>query len=194
VASKLDRLLDSIHPSRTIEELGRRADDAINAFAGGSSQITDWNEFRSFVVRFHRHLEGRLLGVRGEMPAGSEAFNRGRCGQVLTHAYGPSGEKAAFELARTGNEGGLYGVLKKIAEILAEQYARNEVEARVLHYWNGLSVDEKLAAGNEYLDKYGHLLPSELTEGSGARVRADLPKALQEHPRLMQRLGQVGRT
>ena len=34
-------------------------------------------------------------------------------------------EKAAFEMARTGNEGGLYAVLKAIAGQLAEEYAEN---------------------------------------------------------------------
>jgi len=56
-----------------------------------------------------------------------------------------------------------------------------------------LSVEEQLAASTEYLQKYGHLLPSELTEGSAARIRANLPKVLEEHPHLIQRLRQVGR-
>ena len=114
--------------------------------------------------------------------------------QSLVRAYGSNGEKAAFEMARTGNEGGLYAVLKKMAQTMGEHYAENEVSAKVLFYWNGLTVPEKLAAADEYLGKYGHLLPSELTEGSAGRVRANLPKVLEEHPRLLRRLRGIGRS
>ena len=121
-------------------------------------------------------------------------FDWGRCTQILMRAYGSNGEKAAFEMARTGNDGGLYAVLKKMANSMAEQYIENEVSAKVSFYWNGLTVDEMLKAADEYLSKYGHLLPSELTEGSAGRIRANMPKVLQEHPRLLQRLGRIGRS
>ena len=190
--SKLDRVLDSIDPRRTLGEVGRRADEAINSFGPAPSQITAWDPFRACLIRFMHHVEGRVLRLREPCAMGTD-FDWGRCMQALTRAYGPNGEKTAFEMARTGNEGGLYGVLRRTAEAIGEQYAENEVSARVYHFWNGLSAEDKLAAADEYLGKYGHLLPSELTEGSAARMRANLPKVLEEHPRLLKRLRGVGR-
>ncbi len=190
---RLDRLLDSIHPSRTLDETARRAEEAVNSFAKNASQITDWEEFRTYASRFFCHVEESVLRMRNA-PQFDEEFAWDRCLKILKRAFGPNGEKAAFEMARTGNEGGLYAVLKKVAQTMAEQYARNEVAGRVYAYWNELTVEQQLAAGQEYLDKYGHLLPSELTEHSGARVRANLPRVLEKHPDLMQRLGEIGRS
>ncbi len=183
----LDQLLASIDPQRTVEETEARADRAVNSFCFNKAQLTQWDEFRSHLIKFMRHIEATVLRVR-KMPEASMDFEWGRCVRLLLQEYGQNGEKAAFELARTGNEGGLYGVLKKLARRVARQYGENEVSARIGTWWDQLSVDEKLAAGDEYIEKWGHLLPSELTEGSAARIRANLPKVLEEHPRLVQRM------
>ena len=194
MGTPLDRVLESLHPDRTLDEVDRRADEAINSFSVPSSRITDWEAFRSCAIRFMRHVEGRILRIQGTFDYDpGMAFDWGRCCRILCREYGPNGEKAAFEMARTGNDGGLYGVLKRIARSMAKEFAEAEIRARVFHYWNGLSVDEKLEAGDEYLEKYGHLLPSELTESSAARVRANMPKVLEEHPKMLRRLEELGR-
>lgn len=50
----------------------------------------------------------------------------GRCITHLLKIYGENGEKAAFEMVRTGVEGGIYAVLKRLAKQMAKEYARNE--------------------------------------------------------------------
>lgn len=190
--TQLDRLLDSIHPDRTTVAISRSINEALNRFRSRNVAITDWEAYRRHLVDFHQHVEQHILGLRQPHSGGFE-FDWGRCMQVLRGIYGPSGFKAAFEIARTGNEGGLNGVLRKIAEAMAEGYAHNGIAGRVHTFWNGLSASEKIAAGQEYLAKFGHLLPSELAEGGGARILADLPKVLQEHPRIIERLSRVGR-
>jgi len=193
MSTKLDRVLESIDPRRTLDEVARRVDEAINTFCPPGGQITRWDEFRACLIQFLHHVESRVLRLSQPWSMGTDS-DWGRCVQFLMRAYGANGEKTAFEMARTGNEGGLYGVLKKMAQTIGEHYAENEVSAKVLFYWNGLSIPEKLAAADEYLGKYGHLLPSELTEGSAARVRVNLPKVLEEHPRMLRGLRGVGRS
>ena len=198
MTSQLDRLLASIHPSRTMEETDRRADEGVNQFRMGASLIADWETFRRCLIRFMRHVESHVLGLVPESPKPDDPsisdFDWGRCCQVLMREYGPNGEKAAFEMARTGNDGGLRDVLKRVARSMAKQFTGAEIRAKVKHYWDSLSVDDQLKASDEYLTKHGHLLPSELTEASAARVRANLPKVLEEHPKMLLRLGRVGRT
>lgn len=189
--TKLDELLDLLRPQDVIEETFNRANEAINTFPFRAAQITDWDEFCSCMVAFLRHVDARTLRLQGAV--GTDEFLWLRCARSLQRIYRPSGEKTAFEMARTGNEGGLRNVLTAVAMHLAEDYCRNEIAARVSFYWNRLSVTEQLDATSEYLAKYGHLLPSELTEGSAARIRANFPKVLAEHPRLVQRLSRVGR-
>jgi len=189
--TKLDELLDLIRPQRVIEETFNRANEAINTFPIRVAQIRDWDGFCSCMVAFLRHVDGRTLRLRG--PVGDDEFLWLRCAQILHRIYGTSGEKTAFEMARTGNEGGLRKVLTAVAMHLAEEYSRSEIAGRVSAYWENLSVAEQLDATSEYLAKYGHLLPWELTEGTAARLRGNFPKVLEEHPRMLQRLGRVGR-
>ena len=120
-------------------------------------------------------------------------FDWGRAVAVLTKIYGRNGQKAAFEMARTGNEDGLYGVLKAVAMRLAEDLSKNEIVSLVHTFWQDHTPGEVLTASQEYLAKYGHLLPSELTEASAARLRANFLKVLENHPELVQRLRRVGR-
>jgi len=193
MASKLEALLAKIRPDRTIDPIGRDVDDAVNSFPDCTAQVTEWPEFEALLGRFLGHVEAHILHIPDAAFVGDVGFSWSRCINFLNRAFGSSGPKAAFEMARTGNEGGIYAVLRKVASLIAAEYVNNMIGACVWSYWNSLSVDEKLAAGEEYVAKYGHLLPGELVEGSAARIRADLPKVLQQHPRLVRGLDRVGR-
>ena len=76
---------------------------------------------------------------------------------------------------------------------IADELSKNEITARVNAFWRSHSPEELLEASREYLARYGHLLPSELTEGSAARIVANFPKVLENHPKLVQQLRRVGR-
>jgi len=192
MATDLERLLQQLDPDRTIEATYRRADEAINSFPLRQARITQWNEFRGCLVEFIGHVEARIL--RMERPVrGMFDFRWDRATEILIKIYGRNGEKAAFELARTGNEGGLYGVLKAVAMRVADDMSQTEIAARVGAFWDTHTPQEVLGAAREYLAKYGHLLPSELTESTAARVQANFLKVLENHPKLVQRLRRVGR-
>jgi hypothetical protein len=190
LSTKLDRLLESIDPQRTLEEVNTRVDQAVNSFPFDAGVSNSWNTFEAYLARFFCHVENTILGIdRAVHPE----IDLGRCIRVLTEEYGSSGAKAAFEMTRTGTEGGLYGVMKAIARQMADQWAQKWISTRISQFWNELSVDEKLAVPTEYIEKYGHLLPPELTEGSATRIRVNFPKVLEEHPRILQRTRRVGR-
>jgi hypothetical protein len=190
--SKLDQLLASIRPEVTLDETSRRADEALNSFELGTAMIHHWQEFTVRIGKFFAHVEARMLRMGGPVHL-DPSFHWSRCAQMLRNIYGPSGEKIAFEKARTGNEGGLYTVLKALALTMGEQCAENEIRARIGQYWGQLTVNEQLAAVDEYLQKYGHLLPSETTEGSAGRIRAGFPKVLEMHASLLHGIRRVGR-
>ena len=190
--TKLDRLLEDIDPARTLDRVSSRADEAVNSFRMQSGIIKDWQGFRAVLTEFYRHVENVILRIPS-FRSPSPDIDWGRCCQLLLKEYGPNGEKAAFEIARTGTERGFYGVLKAVARQMINQYGETEISAKISNFWESLSTDEKLAASQEYLNKYGHLLPDELTSGSAARVRANFLKVLEEHPRAMKRLRNIGR-
>jgi len=191
VPTKLDELLFSIDPARTIEKTQASADEAINSFSA-PAMIDQWDSFHECVAQFLCHLEATVINLPRPMNDFLDHY-RSRGIHLLRSLYGPNGEKAAFEIARTGNEGGFYGVLKALATHAARQYNQSEILARINNYWHNLSTEEQLAAPTEYLDKFSHLLPSELTEGNAGRIRANFPKVLEKHPDLIQTTRSVGR-
>ncbi len=192
MTTNLDMLLESIDPSRTYDQVSARVDEAVNDFAMHRPIIEDWDEYENYLADFYRHIETVVLRMGSGVPDSREYY-WGQCANLLNKAFGPSGFKAAFEMVRTGKEGGLYQVLKTVADLIAEKYAQNEIFARISHYWESLTLDEKLAAPDEYLSKYGNLLPAELTEGSAARLRANFPKVLEEHPKMIRQMRRIGR-
>ena len=194
MTTRLGALLASIHPSRTIEAVDRRTDDAVNSFPIPDARITDWDTYRAFLADFVRHVERTVLRMRSDGGGRENSdFYWGRCRQILLGEYGPNGDKAAFEMVRTGNDGGLYAVLGRVARGMATKYAETEIRARIQQAWNGWSAQEKFSAADEYLDRYGRLLPSEMTESGGTRLRAEFSRVLEEHPKMMARLGRIGR-
>jgi len=192
MTSKLDRLIESIDSSRNLDEVSARVDEAINSFSVKRAVIEDWDEYVKFFADFYRHVEITVLRLGQGAPDDKMVYFN-RCSDLLKKPFGPNGHKAAFEMVRTGKEGGLYRVLKTVADLMAEGYAEREISARIFQYWGSLSDDQKLAAMDEYLAKYGHLLPSELTEGSAARLKFNFPKVLEEHPKMIRRLRRIGR-
>jgi len=190
--TKLDRLLEDIDPARTLDQVSSRADEAVNSFRMQSGIIKDWQGFRTVLTEFYRHVENTILRIRSGFSPDPD-FDWGRCCRVLVKEYGGSGEKAAFEIARTGTERGFYGVLKAVARQMINEYCGNEISAKISNFWQSLTTDEKLAVSQEYLDKYGNLLPGELTSGSAARIRANFIRVLEEHPRTVKRLRNIGR-
>jgi hypothetical protein len=193
VQTGLDRLLDALAPERTLDVVAARADQAVNTFNASQPLVGTWPDFMECLGRFLRHVENNLLRLPHGFNPGTD-YDALRALPLLREIYGPSGEKAAFEITRTGAEGGLRAVLQAMAQRLFENTARREIHARVNDHWCDLTTAEQLATPEEYLQKYGHLLPAELTEGRALRVFANFPRVLEEHPYLLQRLRQASRT
>lgn len=192
MGSQLDDLLASIHPERTLLDNERLADEALNSFAMPGGAVPDWPAFRDCVTRFVCHAENVML--RPSQPfAVNPKMHFGKACRLLMQAFGPDGDKTAANMAIHGVEGGLRRVLKTLAQGIAEEFSGNEIRGRVSAYWNSLSLEEKLAAPKEYLAKYGHLLPDDVTECGAARVRGFFPKFLETHPETLRRLRHVGR-
>lgn len=190
--SKLDEFLETIDPSRNYDRLRARADAGLNSFWVDNAVATDYWEFQRFLARFLCHMDNLLLRLSPSREPDYE-LDASRCYYLLKEELGDQADKVAFNRARTGVDGGLYGLLKKVAELMVEKYAGNEIAARICDFWNSLSLDEKLEVPREYVRKHGHLLPSEMTEGKAARVMVNFRKVLEEHPRLIAQIRRVGR-
>ena len=182
--TRLEALLAAIDPDRTLNKMARRVDHALNSFPYASGTTATPGEFEATMTAFYCHVEN--VALRLSPPRDIDSYmDWGQCRQILMEAYGRSGVQVAEELARTGKEGGLFGVLRTVANRMGERYARDKIRTEVLRFWNALSADELHEAATEYMDRWGHILPPELTEAWGARVRSSFVNILQEHPRII---------
>ena len=192
MSTKLERLLTQIHPSRTLDETHRLADKALSSFRITSGRPRSRHEFMRLMCQLFAHIESTVLGIRPPRRVHPE-MDWSRCCHILKRAYGPEAMYVATQKALEGHEGGLLSVTRDLASLMAEEYAENEIKARISDYWNRLTVDEKLRAPKEYLRLYGHLYPRDITDGGAGRFRAFFPKYLEKHPFLLQRVSRVGR-
>ena len=192
MASQLEQLLASIDPAKTYEPTFAWANRAINTFEQKSAHIENRDEFVECLTRFFCHVEATVLKINHSVYSDSE-FHWGRCQNLLCHLYGPNGEKTAFEMARSGHDGGLYAVLKGLALRMGEEYAENEIAARASDFIDRLTSEEMSVAMDEYIEKYGRLLPSEMTERGAGRIKANFYKVLKHHPKMLRTLRNVGR-
>ena len=59
--TKLDQLLESIHPQQTLEKTAARAAEALNSFDFNVGVIEELEAFKSYVTRFYCHVENTVL-------------------------------------------------------------------------------------------------------------------------------------
>ena len=189
---ELDQFLDSLDPARTLNEVRRRADEAVNSFPLDAGAMSDWWEFERTMAAFYGHLETHLLRLPTSRPV-TVATGWARCCAVLSVLYGRQGEMKAFANAQSGLDGGLYSVLKKVAEHMAAETAGNEINARTASFLASLTAKEQIEAAEVYRATWGHLLPPELVSGRAVELKMHLHQVLAEHPRMLQRLRQAGR-
>lgn len=162
------------------------ADDAINNLPPLPATIEDWRKFEIFLAQIHCHVENHVLGVAERPPDLRVDLPRAR--RLLHHVFEGSAPQAAFEIARTGINGGVLYLVRAMAHAFAREYADNLISLAVEAYCTERSVSELLADADEYVASYRHLLPSEIAEGSAARIHANIRNVLKQHPFVERRI------
>lgn len=188
----LKSFLRTIDPDKTIWEAERRADQAFNSFSPDSWSISDHDELLNCLSRFYWHVDSHILGIsRAQNP--NPEFTKGLARDILDDIYGVRGEYIAFDMSRSGIDGGLYRVLKDFAAKRASYHGNNWVSTRVSEFYNGLTNSEKAEAAREYVREYGYLLPADQTKDDAIRVQVHFYDILCSHPDLISRMRQIGR-
>ena len=190
MATKLDAFLDKISPENTIEKTEKAADKALNSFQIRDARIESWEEFKHVMADFYCLTECHILGFK-KIRSSNLYMDWGRCSNLLCKKYGMRGDRAAFNMSRTGVEGGLYGVLKFVAETLANQFADNWVQCRISAFWENLSHDERMSVPIEYLEKFRHILPPEILEQNPYLFVANFYRFLEHHPQMRKNLKNI---
>lgn len=187
MSTALQDLLAWIEPIPA--DVERRVDAALNEFVPPGAAINGRAAFDACLATFFRDLELVLLSARPHRPA-NVPFDVGRRFRLLEREYGRGGIAAAFDLARTGSEGGLRRMLTRLGQAVGREHAGNQIETVVSFYWRSRAPQELVADSADYVTLYSQILPSEMTEGGAVRLRVSFFDVLCQHPFAVQRVSQ----
>jgi len=183
MATRLEELIESIDPSRTIDRVSAAVDDAFNSFRY-DNPIKSFDDYQNYMATFVFHVEAGVLRFGSNVPYNKD-FWLARYSNLVTKGHGHDAWKMNYEKILTGKNGGLYQLLKDVAAMILEDRSGREISARVLRFWNSLTDDEKLKTVDEFLAKFGHMLPSEYTGGGGVYLKINFPRVLEKYPQLV---------
>jgi hypothetical protein len=188
--TRLDELLQTIDPSRTIDVVEQRINQALSGYYRGENTVETWDEYQRCLAEFLQEARNTVLTIPST--AGSDVeMNFQEAITLLRQEYPGNTPHIVYQIIHTGVEGGVYAVIRALARILAETYAQHEIDGRVMAFWDSLSGDEKVAAAEEYLEKYQSYLSPHLIPETGSRIKASFWRVLQDHPRMIKRLRDI---
>lgn len=178
---QLRALLDQILQAHQRAE--RQVDERFNRLRL-PALVSDYGEFEDLLTRVFWQLYCPELDMTSEWAVRRD-FVRGLAVHHLNREYGPSASARAFEAARSGVAGGLRNVIRVLVEGVRDEFSGNSVKGMVNAYWRSATNEQLFQDARDYIAAYGHLLPSDLTEGSGAVIVANFERVLHEHPRVI---------
>jgi len=192
--SQLDDLLERIDPKKTIDHGNALLDKALNSYHFAKSQVESHDEFKQVCGDFYWHVESTLLGV-GSSVSPNDQMKQGFALGILGDIFGKHNTDAAYQIARSGVEGGLYGVLRKMGEAMAKKHVDTQIGVEVSEFVNQLmkNLPEFHATVEEYAQKYGRLLPREALEDNAFDIKIGFWKVLQNHPYMVKSMREIGK-
>lgn len=183
MATALEELIKTIDPSRTIERVSAAVDEAFNSFKY-SNLIRTFEDYEEYMARFVQHIEQIVLKFQSNSPYNKEFF-WSRYVNLFNRGYEPEAWKWNYEKVMTGEDGGLYKILKDVAALILKDRSGNEISARISAFWNALNTEEQLNAIDEFIRKFGHTLPPKFTEGSAVHLKMHFPRFLEQYPQFL---------
>lgn len=182
--NELQMMLEQLVEKHRQVEL--QINDRFNAFQmPEASRVTSLQEFEDLTARLYWSLVCPALST--QLPA--LKLHAGHApALLLEREYGANAHLHAFDIARSGAEGGLWGILQTLARLTQEQMFERLSLVVVTSYWQSTSAEQLVKDAHDYLKEYGHLMPGEMTEGSQAFLLGNFRKVLLEHPNLIRKL------
>lgn len=186
--TKLDVLLQRIDPDGLdMREMAAGTDAKLNSFHVKWAQVQNREEFRECIAAFIFHA--KIPSIARPWFASTPQFHWWGIGRdLLELAYGPNGTERAFRLVAEGADGGTHGVLRKLSAAMLQDRRSGYIAECVRNFWESLTVAERLNAPEEYMAKWGDILPLSLRDRRTSPVRARFTEILKKHPDWLRQL------
>ena len=191
MSTSLQVLLAKLAPECTIGELSAVADRALNTYPVEGATVSG-SAMLQCLARFVWHLDNLEYQAATPLPY-NPAVYEGRVHALLKVRYGSDPLVKASDRARLGLDGGLRSVLQELAEEWRNRKTRERIRLIVAASVGAMSLSQRLAAMEEYGDKFAHLLPPEYLESGRLGVKLNFVRILEGHPFALEALHQTGR-
>ena len=183
--TKLQRVLDDIDPSKTIDPIERKINQALSNFKIQSNTVKSMDEAEALLARFVQAARNAAVGAPADAFA-DDGINYTQAIHYLSKEYPDQTEYAVRDIMLTGAEGGISQILRAIARAMAEEIALNGIKYDVEEFWNSLSVQEQIKMPDLYIELCGHMLPEHI-KGPGRYHLAAFWNVLEQHPGMVKR-------
>ena len=160
----------------------------INTFSWRIARFEHGDEYTAWLATLYCHLECTVLGIPQRKPHPS--LDLCRAWELLKRPYGQNAPQTLYDIARSGSEGGLRQIMRTMADVYGEEYARGLVAVAVGFYLAGRPPSDLISDAREYLALHREIIPSELQDGTPARIMASFSKVLEMHPFTLRRIRQ----
>lgn len=183
MGTRLENLIESIDPSQLFDRVSQAVDAAFNSFRY-DYPIKSFDDYQKCMSQFVQHIEQVVLGFRSSQDY-DRSFFWTRYSNLVNGQHGRDAWKMNYEKIITGRDGGLYQLLKEVAGMVLKDRSKQQISNRIGPFWNSLSDTEKLNTIQEFMAKFGDILPSEYRGGGGAYLKMNFPNMLQKYPELI---------
>ena len=190
----LRNILRNVDVEQSEATLSRLVDEAIMTLPMRSACAQSASELRTAAITLWRNIHTRILGLAPESDALTDDHAWQQCVRLLNSIYeGPRGVQAAVQIACSGVEGALCGVMGKLAAriLVSHQAARIRAGAEALTAT--LSLAEQLEVVQDYCGRYCEILPPEILRQTPAELVPKFARILEKHPQMMATFRQIGR-
>lgn len=193
MGTTLDKLLESIDPSRTLDPRHAKADEAINSFPVSIRKMekATYEEIREFIFEFGAHVGETIIDAK--TPAGTRSPLGFWAFEFLETLYGSKPMIEVERRVRTGVSGGLLGIMRAIAHAYADRIAKQDIGARVTKVCPSLNFEAQMALAEEYYRKYAYLLPEDIVKSGPTSLLWEQGTYLLDHPYHLRRLRKAQR-
>ncbi len=193
MATKLERLLQEIDPSRTIDPVERRIDAALARYQRQTNRVASWEEMETSLADMVQLGRNAALNLPAETSQNQHTeLDFQMAMQYLAREHSHDTYRMVYDIMSSGAEGGVFAISRTLARLMAADFSQNEINGRVQAFWDSLPADEKLAAAEEYISRYQEVLP-ERTRQDSILIKASFLKVLQDHPHMIKRLRDLKR-
>jgi hypothetical protein len=190
MATKLKLLLEKIDYQNLFEADERRVERILAEYRSERNTIDDYDEFKKCLIDFVSRIYGAIVNSPNAFENADDLFMHGLALKFLNTKYPGNTERTVYEIMHSGAEGGVYQILKSLAEVMMDKIYKDGVDHYIALFMEEITFEERAAAVNEYLSEYGDKLPTNYKNDPNM-VMIAFDKVLYEHAIMMRRLRRI---